>query len=85
MTIFFIQDLYSITGIGVIPVGQVKSGTLKIGMKLKLNGKIMEIKSIEMHHNHIKEAKEGDNVAIILDNADLNTLTNHIRKSVEFV
>ncbi len=85
MTTFFIQDIFNITGIGVVPVGQVKSGTLKIGMKLTLDGKTMGIKSIEMYHTPVKEAKEGDSVGITLTDGDLNLLKNYVRKTVEFI
>ena len=62
----FIQDVYHITGIGVIPVGQIKKGTLKIGMQASLNGKVATIKTIEMHREQLQEAHEGDNVGLSL-------------------
>lgn len=63
-----IQDVYSITGIGVVPVGRVETGIMKIGDKVVIvparegvgvNG---EIKSIEMHHEQIQQAEPGDNI-----------------------
>jgi len=59
-----IQDVYSITGIGVVPVGRVETGVLKPNMKVSFQpaDKIGEIKSIEMHHESIPEAVPGDNV-----------------------
>ena len=35
-SIVFIQDVYNITGIGAVPVGLVKKGVLKIGMKINI-------------------------------------------------
>ncbi len=59
-----IQDVYSITGIGVVPVGRVETGVLKPNMKVAFQpaDKVGEIKSIEMHHEAIPEAVPGDNV-----------------------
>ena len=65
-----VQDVYSITGIGVVPVGRIETGVLKIGDKLTampgregtgVNG---ECKTIEMHHEQMKEAGPGDNIGI---------------------
>lgn len=59
-----IQDVYTIKGIGTVPVGRVETGVMKPGMKVSFQpaNKIGEIKSIEMHHESIPEAVPGDNV-----------------------
>ncbi len=63
-----IQDVYNITGIGVVPVGRVETGVMKIGDKVIVvparegKGITGEVKSIEMHHEQIQEAIPGDNV-----------------------
>ncbi len=59
-----IQDVYSITGIGTVPVGRVETGVLKPNMKVSFqpSDKIGEVKSIEMHHEEIPQAVPGDNV-----------------------
>ncbi len=59
-----VQDVYSITGIGTVPVGRVETGVMKPGMKVTFQpaDKVGEIKSIEMHHEQIPEAVPGDNV-----------------------
>ena len=65
-----IQDVYNITGIGVVPVGKIETGVLKVGDKVVAvpgrEGKIVpgECKSIEMHHEQFPEAVPGDNVGI---------------------
>ncbi len=65
-----IQDVYDITGIGTVPVGKVETGILKVGQKIKVlpgrsgTGIEGEVKSIEMHHEQLKEAPAGDNVGI---------------------
>ncbi len=59
-----VQDVYSITGIGTVPVGRVETGVLKVGDKVTFMpaNKTGEVKSIEMHHQTMKEAYPGDNV-----------------------
>lgn len=63
-----IQDVYNITGIGVVPVGRVETGIMKVGDKVIIvparEGKGIpgEVKTIEMHHEQINEAVPGDNV-----------------------
>ena len=63
-----IQDVYSISGIGVVPVGRIETGVLKVGQKVTFvpgregKGVPGEVKSIEMHHEQVQEAIPGDNV-----------------------
>jgi elongation factor 1-alpha len=63
-----IQDVYNITGIGVVPVGKVETGVMKVGQKViavpgrEGKGVPGELKSIEMHHESCNEAEPGDNV-----------------------
>jgi elongation factor 1-alpha len=59
-----IQDVYSITGVGTVPVGRVETGTIKendvvIFMPSNKQG---EVKSLEMHHERIPKAEPGDNI-----------------------
>ncbi|MEM4246393.1 MAG: translation elongation factor EF-1 subunit alpha [Candidatus Bathyarchaeia archaeon] len=59
-----VQDVYSITGIGTVPVGRVETGILKENDKLIFNpGNLAaECKSIETHHVRIPQAEPGDNI-----------------------
>ncbi|MEM5766406.1 MAG: translation elongation factor EF-1 subunit alpha [Candidatus Aenigmatarchaeota archaeon] len=59
-----IQDVYSITGVGTVPVGKVECGVLKVNDKIifEPSGVVGEVKSIEIHHQSIPEAKPGDNI-----------------------
>ena len=59
-----IQDVYTITGIGTVPVGRVESGTLKPDMKIMFEPAHMvgEVKSVEMHHEQLTQPLPGDNV-----------------------
>jgi len=59
-----IQDIYTITGIGSVPVGRVETGVLKEGdtlvfMPSKVQGLV---KSIETHHVKVPKALPGDNI-----------------------
>jgi elongation factor 1-alpha len=59
-----IQDVYSITGVGTVPVGRVETGIMRKGENVifepaGVNG---EVKSIEMHHEMLDLAEPGDNV-----------------------
>lgn len=59
-----IQDVYTITGIGTVPVGRVETGILKPNMKVMFEPSHVqgEVKSIEMHHEQLPQAVPGDNV-----------------------
>jgi elongation factor 1-alpha len=59
-----IQDIYTITGIGSVPVGRVETGILKEGDELIfMPGKVKgQCKSIESHHVNVKQALPGDNI-----------------------
>jgi len=59
-----LQDVYKIGGIGTVPVGRVETGILRPGMNVNFApvGIITEVKSVEMHHEALKEALPGDNV-----------------------
>ncbi len=63
-----IQDVYNITGIGVVPVGRVETGVMKLGDKIIVvparEGKGIEgeVKTIEMHHEQVQMAEPGDNI-----------------------
>jgi elongation factor 1-alpha len=59
-----IQDVYSITGVGTVPVGRIETGVMKANQKVifmpsNVQG---EIKTIEMHHEILPQASCGDNV-----------------------
>lgn len=63
-----IQDVYKITGIGVVPVGRVETGIMKVNDKVIVvparegKGITGEVKSIEMHHEQMQQAEPGDNI-----------------------
>jgi elongation factor 1-alpha len=65
-----IQDVYEITGIGTVPVGKIETGIMKVGQKIVIlpgrsgTGISGEVRSIEAHHEQLKEAEAGDNVGV---------------------
>ena len=63
-----IQDVYTITGVGTVPVGRVETGKMKSGDKIVImpSGALGEIKSIETHHTEMPSAQAGDNIGFNL-------------------
>ena len=63
-----IQDVYTITGVGTVPVGRVETGVAKAGMKIVVmpSGATGEIKTIETHHTQMESAEAGDNIGFNL-------------------
>ncbi len=63
-----IQDVYTITGVGTVPVGRVETGTVKAGQKIIVMpaGVLGEIKTIETHHTQMESAEAGDNIGFNL-------------------
>jgi elongation factor 1-alpha len=59
-----VQDVYTITGVGTVPVGRVETGVVKVGDTIifEPTGVTGEVKSIEMHHEQIQKAEPGDNI-----------------------
>ncbi|MFH0738043.1 MAG: translation elongation factor EF-1 subunit alpha [Candidatus Micrarchaeota archaeon] len=71
-----IQDVFTITGHGTVPVGRVETGRMKpndsvIVMPAGVKG---EVKKIEMHHQELAEAVPGDNVGFNLKGVDKKDL-----------
>jgi elongation factor 1-alpha len=67
-----VQDVYSITGVGTVPVGRVETGKMKPGDKIIImpSGATGEIKSIETHHTQMDSAEAGDNIGFNLRGVD---------------
>jgi len=59
-----VQDVFSITGVGTVPIGRVETGVIKVGeaVVFEPSGASGEIKSIEMHHQPLQRAVPGDNI-----------------------
>ncbi|MDA4121684.1 MAG: translation elongation factor EF-1 subunit alpha [Thaumarchaeota archaeon] len=63
-----IQDVYTITGVGTVPVGRIETGKFKVGDSVMImpEGLTAEVKSIETHHTPMQEAMAGDNIGFNL-------------------
>jgi elongation factor 1-alpha len=59
-----VQDVYSITGVGTVPVGRVETGVVKTGDQVVImpQGVTGEVRTIETHHVVIPQADPGDNI-----------------------
>lgn len=65
-----VEDIYTIKGVGTVPVGRVETGIMEKGDKVKFEpastvyGDAIqgEVKNIEMHHEQLEKAEPGDNV-----------------------
>jgi elongation factor 1-alpha len=71
-----IQDAYSITGVGTVPVGRVETGVLKMNDTIIFEPAHVtgEVKSIEVHHQQINEAVPGDNVGFNVRGVEKNQI-----------
>jgi len=71
-----LQDVYKIGGIGTVPVGRVETGVIKPGMVVTFAPCMLttEVKSVEMHHEALEEAKPGDNVGFNVKNISVKDL-----------
>jgi elongation factor 1-alpha len=67
-----VQDVYSITGVGTVPVGRVETGIIKSNQKVIVMpaGVSGEVKSIETHHTQMDSAEAGDNIGFNLRGVD---------------
>jgi len=59
-----IQDVYTISGIGTVPVGRVETGVMHPGDDVVFQPSDVggEVKTIEMHQEEVPQAEPGDNV-----------------------
>jgi elongation factor 1-alpha len=71
-----VQDVYTITGIGTVPVGRIETGVLKAGdtVVFEPSGASGEVKTIEMHHEQVTQAEPGDNVGFAVRGVDKNAI-----------
>jgi elongation factor 1-alpha len=67
-----IQEVFTITGQGTVPVGRVEAGILRPNTTVMImpEGITGEVKSIEMHHTMLQQAIPGDNVGFAMKGVD---------------
>ena len=68
-----LQDVYKIDGIGTMPAGRIEIGTLKPGMVVNFAPPMCttEVKSVEIHHEELKEAQLSDTVDFNIKNSPM--------------
>uniref|UniRef100_H3D9H5 Eukaryotic translation elongation factor 1 alpha 1 n=1 Tax=Tetraodon nigroviridis TaxID=99883 RepID=H3D9H5_TETNG len=71
-----LQDVWSVLGIGAVPVGRVETGFPKPGMVVTFAPANLttEVKSVEMHHEALAEALPGDNVGFNVKNVSVKDI-----------
>ena len=71
-----LQDVYKISGIGTVPVGRVETGVITPGMVVTFApaNVTTEVKSVEMHHQQLKEGVPGDNVGFNVKNVSVKEI-----------
>jgi len=59
-----VQDVYSIRGVGTVPVGRVETGVLKLDERVVFmpEGVQGDVKTIETHYVRMPQAVPGDNI-----------------------
>ena len=85
MTKVLLRQATNFPPFGFIVLVEVVEGVLKIGMKLNLEGRIMELKRMEALHKTLNEAKVGEKIWLNLKNGDLKIIQKHISHQVEFI
>ncbi len=71
-----IQDVYSISGFGTVPVGKVETGVMHPGDNIVfMPGNVKtDVKSIEMHKQALQQAEPGDNIGFNVKGVDRNLI-----------
>lgn len=77
-----IQSVFKVVG-NVVPMGMVKEGILKVGMKSSIDKIIVTVKAIEMRAAKVQQATAGNTVAIFLD-GDENALIKLMGQEITF-
>ncbi|MDO8625595.1 MAG: hypothetical protein Q7R47_05920 [Candidatus Diapherotrites archaeon] len=71
---FRIQNVFQITGVGIVLVGQLIQGTLSEGQKGTVNGRQIQIKSIEKNHERHPTYSGLDAVGVNITGIQKNEL-----------
>lgn len=66
-----INDIYMMSGRGILVTGTIASGTVKVGDKIEISGngfsQLGFIKEIEIYSELVEEASAGNNVGLVLE------------------
>jgi elongation factor Tu len=82
--IMTIDDVFQITGRGVIVTGQIQSEKIEVGQKIIVDPEFLpefetEITGIESFRKHLKIAKKNDLVGIILKGVEKNKVKKKMK------
>jgi elongation factor Tu len=82
--IMTIDDVFQITGRGVIVTGQIQSEKIEVGQKIIVDLEFLpefetEITGIESFRKHLKIAKKNDLVGIILKGVEKNKVKKKMK------
>ncbi len=71
-----IQDVFSVSGFGTVPVGRVETGIVKPGDNVIImpEGIKTVIKSVEMHHKQLTQAEPGDNIGFNIKDVEKKSI-----------
>ena len=71
-----IQDVFSVSGFGTVPVGRVETGIVKPGDNVIImpEGIKTVIKSLEMHHKQLTQAEPGDNIGFNIKDVEKKSI-----------
>jgi GTPase len=75
-----IQSVFKVAG-NVVPMGIVKEGILKVGMKSSIGKSIVTVKAIEMNRAKVQQATAGNMVLIFLDG---DVLMKYVGQEITF-
>ena len=71
-----IQDVFSVSGFGTVPVGRVETGVIKPGDNVIImpEGIKTVIKSVEMHHKQLEKGEPGDNIGFNIKDVEKKSI-----------
>jgi translation elongation factor EF-Tu-like GTPase len=70
-----VEGVFKIRNRGVVAVGRVESGTLRVGDTVHIDGSLTaRVDSIEVFRKSIDEAKAGDNIGVLFSGVEKSQL-----------
>lgn len=81
---FLLNDIFTITGAGLIVVGKVVDGVIRPGMGANLGSTTATVAKIESKHKLVQEAVAGDLVGMSLKGVDKNLLNGFKGRQIIF-
>jgi elongation factor Tu len=75
-----VDDVFSIKGRGTVATGQIQSGTVRVGDRVRITrasgggAKTTTVSGVEMFRKVLAEARAGDNVGLLLKEVAKNDL-----------